>query len=228
MKRFAALLLCALCLCSFASAEEPDALKAWIQETIPQSVNELFAQESLLTTVGTAKVDAAFDTAVLSFELQAAAETVDEANALIMAEIAALQEALAAQGVSGENIWRKTYDVTPNIVYHNSRFTEQELIEGYIVDIVISVRLNDMSLIGRVIDAATQSGAAGAHKLVYERSNQAECYQTALNEAAKAAMDKAQKLAESCGMTLGELVSVTELSRTADEAAVVQVAYQAK
>lgn len=228
MKRFAALLLCALCLCTFARAEEPDALKAGIQETIPQSVNELFAQESVLTTVGTAKVDAAFDTAVLSFELEAAAETVDEANAMITAETEAFQKALAAQGVSGESIWRKTYDVTPNIVHHNSRFTEKEIIESYTVDIVINVRLNDMSLIGKVIDAATQSGAVGAHKLVYERSNQDECYQTALNEAAKAAMDKAQKLAESCGMALGELVSITELSCTADETAVVEVAYQAK
>lgn len=230
MKRFAAIVMMLVCLCSFAHAEDMNlnALKEWIDSDVKQPISEMFAEKTLITTAAMIKVEAENDIAILSFDISAEGETVAEANEQVMTSIATLREVLGAQGISEEDIWHADYDVSPNLLYHNSRLTDEKVIDGYIVDIVVSVRLTDISLVGVVIDAAMQSGAGGAHELVFEKSKGAEAYSKALGEAAQLAMEKAAALAQSCGMELGELVSVTEQSTYLEDEAKVEVTYYAK
>lgn len=230
MKRFVAVLLALMCLCSFACAEDINlsGLKEWIDTDVAQPISEMFAEKPLITTAAMIKVEAESDIAILSFDISAEGETVAEANEQVMTRIAALRDVLGAQGVAEENIWHKHYDVTPNVVHHNSRITDKAVIDGYIVDIVVGVRLTDISLVGAVIDAAMQSGAGSTHDLVFEKSKAAEAYSKALGEAAQLAMEKAAALAQSCGMELGELISVTEKSTYLEDEAMVEVTYRAK
>lgn len=230
MKRFVAVLMTLMCLCSFACAEDMNlsGLKEWIDTDVAQPISEMFAEKTLITTAAAVKVDAENDIAILSFDISAKGETVAEANKQVISRIATLSEVLGTQGISEENIWHKRYDVTSNVVHHNSRITDQTVVDGYIVDIVVCVRLTDISLVGVVIDAAMQSGAVSTHELVFEKSQASEAYSDALAKAAQQAMTKAAALAESCGMELGELVSVTEKSTSVENEARVEVAYYAK
>lgn len=230
MKRFFALLLTLMCMCSFACAENTDLLdlKTWLEQDVLPAASGVIEQDTLMTTVGTAEPVAEIDRANIQFVISASGETVDEANKLITANISALTDALIAQGLKQEDIWHKRYDVYPNIVYHNTRVTDKKVIDGYTVEIVLNVYLSDISLVGIVMDAAMQSGSGSTPELILERSKAADAYQTALAQAAQQAMEKAQSLAESCGMELGQLVSVKELSTLGDEEAVVEVTYQAK
>ena len=211
MKRFVALLMVLLSLCSFACAEQVTT-----------------QDHTLITTAAMIKVNAENDIAILTFDIVAEGETVAEANELVTAQITAIKDILMAQGVEQENIWHKRYDVSPNVVYHNSRLTDGTVIEGYTVEIELSVRLLDLNLVGIVIDAATQSGAGSTHELVFEKSTVSDAYNDALARAAKMAMEKAEALAESCGMTLVELVSVKEASTYLEDEAKVEVTYRAK
>ena len=224
MKRFAALLMALMCLCSFACAE---GIETFCGRNM-QSACEMAADETLITTAAMIKVEAENDIAVLSFDIVAEGETVADANQLVTKQISAIKDILVAQGVEENNIWHKSYDVSPSIQYHNSRLTDGKVIEGYVVEIVLCVRLLDMNLVGVVIDAAVQSGAGTTHELIFEKSTAADAYSVALGEAAKLAMEKAAALAENCGMTLTKLLSVKEVSSYLDTEAKVEVTYSAK
>lgn len=225
MKRLIALLMALLCLCSFAQAEE---LKDWIASDVAQPISEWFAEETLITASGSAEADAPIDVAILTFTVKAKGETVSDANRQVMSSIQTIKDVLAAQGVEENHIWYKQYDVSPNVVYHNTKFTEDAVIEGYIVEIELCVRLTDISLVGTVIDTATQSGADASHELAFERSAAQERYDEALAEAVGQAMEKAEHLAQGAGLTLGNLVSLKELSSVKDGEAIVEVTYSAK
>lgn len=227
MKRFAAILMILMCLVGFAHAESAD-WQEWTAANVTEPISELFAEETLITTVGTVNATAGIDIAILSFSISAEGETVAEANRQVMGYIGTITEILTEQGVQESDIWHKRYDVAPNVVYHNTKLTSDQVIDGYIVEIVLNVRLTDISLVGVVIDAAMQSGAGSTHELQFERSGAEDAYEAALAQAAQLAMSKAQKLADSCGMALGDLVSVTELSTLDDGEARVEVTYRAK
>ena len=225
MKRFIALLMALVCMSSFACAE---GLENWINTELAQPITEMFEEGTLITTAAMIKVQAENDIAILTFDIKTEGETVAQANQLVTAQVTAIKNILIAQGVEENNIWNKCYDVSPNVVYHNSRLTSGQVIDGYMVEIELSVRLTDLSMVGVVIDAAMQSGAGSAHDLIFEKSKAGDAYSAALAEAAKLAMEKAAALAESCGLTLGELVSVKEASTYLEDEAKVEVTYRAK
>ena len=225
MKRIAALVLAIMCMCSFAHGEE---LKEWIQSDVTEPISEFFAQETLITATGSAKVNADIDIATLVFSVEAEGETVAQANAQIMGRIETITSLIKEMGVPESEIWHRRYDVTPNVVYHNTKFTEEAVIDGYTVEIVLCVRLTDISLVGQVIDSTMQSGAGTTHELEFERSTAGQAYNDALVEAAQLAMERAKYLAEGSGMTVGDLVSMKELSTAEDGEAIVEVSYYAK
>ena len=226
MKRLAALVMALLCMCSFACAEETNVLEQWLNEK--GSISELFADDTQITTVGEAEASAPIDIATLVFSVEAEGETVAEANQQVMASIGTIKDVIIAQGVDENQIWHRSYDVEPNVVYHNTKFTEEKVIDGYKVEIVLCVRLTDISLVGVVIDSALQSGARSTHELEFERSGAQDAYDQALAQAVQQAMHKAQKLAEGCGMELGDLLEVKELSDVEDGEARVEVTYSAR
>ena len=254
MKRVLALVLALMCMCSFAYAESlTDGLQKWLtEEAIPamqslipaeedveyavetavesavEDLEKLFADSTMITTVGTAVAARNIDSAVITFSLKAEGETVAEANTQVMQGVNAVRAALREQGVAEEQVRQTRYDVRPNVVYHNTKLTGDQVISGYVVEITLKVSIHDLNSVGKVIDAAMLSGAQTSPELEYECSDAAESYYAALAQASKLAMEKARLMAESCGLTLGALVSVVETSTMEDSVATVQVTYAAK
>lgn len=229
MKRFAAILLSLMMLCSFAAAETVQMPLCPMRSggaACPAA--ETTPEKTTIVTVGSADATAPIDIAVLSFSVVAEGETVAEANKLVTASIDAITSVFKEHGVEDDQIWHKSYDVSPDVVHHNTKLTDAAVIDGYIVEIVLCVRLTDISLVGVVIDGATQKGASATHELKFERSTAFEVYEKALNKAAKQAMNKAAVMADGCGMELDRLVSVKELSSAEDGEARVEVTYTTK
>ena len=228
MKRFLAILTAILCLASCACATEAAPTPAPMPTQTVETAAQAVKAETLITTTGVEDATAPIDIAVLSFSMKAEAETVAEANQLVTANISTIEEILAAQGVTEENIWHRQYDVSPDVVYHNTKLTEDQVIAGYIVEITLCVRLTDISLVGVVIDAATQSGASNTHELIFERSTANEVYEAAMANAAQQAVEKAHSLAASLNMELGDMVSAVEMSKVEDGEARVEVTFRAR
>lgn len=219
MKRFAAILLTILCLCSAAFAQEADA---------PLAAPPADSSETLICALAAVDAKAEPDRAMLSFAIEAQGQTVAEAQLQVMEDIRAITELLVAQGVQDTAIWHQGYDVSPNVVYHHTKLTDQKVIESYLVKIELCVRLTDIDLAGVVIDAVMRDCPGCLYELAFESSAAPQAYDDALAQAVQQAMDRAQVIAMGCGMELDHLVSVQELSTLADGQARVQVTYRAK
>ena len=230
--RVLALIIALMCLCGAACATEADPYytcpRAGMCTPAPVQQVEQAEEGTFITTVGTVASNLNVDIAVLTFSVKAEGATVAEANAIALASATALRTAVKEQGVDEDDIRQTGFDVTPNVQYHNTKLTGDQVITGYNVELTLSVRIFDLNIIGKVIDAAMQTGANTAHELVYESSNTTEAYYSALAQAAQLAMKKAQLMAESCGLTLDALESIVETSTMDDGVAVVQVTYRAK
>lgn len=197
-------------------------------ETAVTDLEKLFAGSTMITTVGTVVPDQHIDSAVITFSLKARGETVAEANTQVMQDVNAVRAALREQGVAENQVRQTRYDVSPNVIHHNTKLTDSQVISGYHVEITLKVDIDDLNAVGKVIDAAMLSGAQTSPDLAYECSDAAEAYYAALAQAARQAVEKARLMAESCGLNLGALVNVVETSSIKDGLAVVEVTYAAK
>ena len=85
---------------------------------------------------------------------------------------------------------------------------------GYRASNTVAVTVRDLANVGPVIDAALAAGANSLSNLQYGLSNQEEARQAALAVAVANATGKAEAIAASIGVTLTDVVSVTEAGAT--------------
>jgi uncharacterized protein len=110
-------------------------------------------------------------------------------------------------GTSGD-IKTISYSVSPN--YRYPKEGGKPTIVGHTANNVIRVKISDLSLVGKVIDTATQSGANTIQRLQFtlkdERKSQAE----ALSQAALIARAKADSIAAALGVKVLRILLVEE------------------
>jgi uncharacterized protein len=101
-----------------------------------------------------------------------------------------------------------SYSVSPN--YRYPKEGGKPTIVGHTASNVLRVKIDDLSLVGKVIDTATQSGANTIQRLQFtlkdERKSQAE----ALSQAAVIARAKADSIASALGLKVLRILMVEE------------------
>lgn len=125
----------------------------------------------------------------------------------------AILEAVRKLGVRPEQI--QTSDLSLNPVYSQPQQQRPDQpyeprITGYQASNVVSVRLTDLALVGRVVDAGLGAGANRLEGVVFGLRDDAAARSTALTRAAETARAKAETLARSLRVRLVELVEVSE------------------
>jgi uncharacterized protein YggE len=103
-----------------------------------------------------------------------------------------------------------SYSLTPN--YRNRPKEGEPTIEGYTALNVVQVQLDDLSRIGAVIDAATQSGANRVQGIQFTLRDQDTVRAQALREAAIRARAEVDVLAAALGVKVLRILSVEESS----------------
>jgi uncharacterized protein YggE len=116
-----------------------------------------------------------------------------------------------------------SYSVRPN--YQTPKPGATATIGGYTATNVVEVVLDDLSLVGNVIDAALQSGANNIQKLQVGLKNPQAIRSQALRDAAVQAKASAQAIAAGLGVQIVRVLSAEEYSPADD---VGRVNYQAK
>ena len=116
---------------------------------------------------------------------------------------------IRALGVAGE-IKTISYSVTPNYNYPKSG--GQPIISGYTATNVVEVTANDLTVVGKVIDAATQSGANNIQRLQFTLKNEQPLRAQALKDAADQARANAEAMAAGLGVRIARVLSVEEES----------------
>ena len=120
--------------------------------------------------------------------------------------LAAVRKAAGPTGV----LRTISYSLTPNYRYHPKE--GEPTIEGYTALNVIQVQLDDLTRIGAVIDAATQSGANRVQGIQFTLRDQDAVRAQALREAATRARAEVDVLAAALGVKVLRILSVEESS----------------
>lgn len=121
-----------------------------------------------------------------------------------------VRDALRKSNIAKDDIETETYYL--NAKSHWNPVTGENLIDGYTQMHNLKVTVNDLSNLGTVIDEAVKAGVNNINNVMFDlsREKKKEVNGKALGIAAIEAKGKAENLAESLGVRLGKLVSISE------------------
>ena len=119
----------------------------------------------------------------------------------------AVQNAVKALGINGKAIRTQNYSFRPT---YESRPNHENVINGYNVQNSVVVTVDNLSLIGKVIDAALNAGANQVNSLTFAAKNTDELKKAALTAAVNDAKNKAEVIARALNLRLSGVQRISE------------------
>jgi uncharacterized protein len=160
-----------------------------------------------VSAAGTVRVDP--DIAVVNLGVQANAVTGAEAMAQVNESAAALTEALIGAGIAAEDIQTSGLSLW-------STTDDRGEVNGYQASLSVNVTVRDIAAVGPTIDTAQQ--AAGEAFTIggvsFSFADPESVLEQARVDAVTLARTKAEQYAVALGVTVGDVVSIVELSST--------------
>ena len=161
---------------------------------------------------GEATISATPDQAVIEFGVvtqnsnaaNAASENAKQTDA-------ALAEVRKLVG-SGDQVKTAGYSVQPN--YQTPKPGSAPAIAGYIATNTVQVTLNDLTLVGKIIDAALHSGVNNVQRLQFGLKNPQTVQSQALKQAAIRAKANAEAMADGLGVRIIRVLSAEEAGQS--------------
>ena len=178
------------------------AVPLWAQTQVPCAAQRLVRAtgEGIVSTVpDRAKISVGVVTQALSAQ-EAAAQNATQVEA-VLAQLRLLL------GV-GADLQTINYSLTPNYRYPQGGGTPT--LVGYTASNTVEVTMADLSITGRVIDAAAQAGANQIQSLRFTLADPEPLRVRALTAAAKQARARAEAIASGLGLHLGAVISAQE------------------
>jgi uncharacterized protein YggE len=178
----------------------------------------LAADSSTITTdttrtinvTGDGEVTATPDIAYLYLGVITDKPTTIEAQSANSTAINNVIAAIKEEGLKDEDITTTDYSINPKYDYDNN--TGASTLVGYTVSNTLKVTVKDISKVGQIIDAATESGANVSNSISFGISDYEKYYNMALLNALSNAQNKAQNISSFLGIKLTTPVTVTENS----------------
>ncbi len=146
------------------------------------------------------------DRAYVQIAAEGRAAKIPDAQRLAAAAMTTVQAAVKALGLAADTIRTTSYVVQPEYDYNAGRQTFRD----YLSRNVIEVRVDDLTRLAGVIDAAGTSGAASVSSLRFDLKNRGAAELDALRRAVRDANARAAAIAEGAGKTLGAIVRLQE------------------
>jgi uncharacterized protein len=162
---------------------------------------------SRIVVSGDAVVQVQPDTAVLQIAVVTQNKDARSAQAENATQSEAVIRALKAAAGAGAEIKTSGYTLTPQRVYKENL---PPTITGYEARNTVTVTLGDLTRVGAVIDAASQAGANNVDGISFILRKDRPARGEALAEATRAAISKAQALAQALGGRVTRILEVQE------------------
>jgi uncharacterized protein YggE len=167
---------------------------------------QLFLQQTV-TATGSATVAATPNQAMIYIGVVTQARTAQDATSqnasLVQAVLAALSPIVGTNGT----IQTVSYSVSPNYNYPQNG---SPVLTGFTVTNTVMVTTNDLTSIGKIIDAATAAGANSIQSLQFGLQNQQPVVAQALQQAAMSAQSQAGAIATGLGLHTTRVISAQE------------------
>lgn len=157
----------------------------------------------------TATVRQAPDVAVVQLAVETMAETAREASEQNAARMEDVLAAIRNQGVPDSRIRTQRLELQPRYANRPDRREGAPEIVGYRAVNQVTVRLEDVTAAGPVVDAAVRAGANRVTGIQFELSDPESAYHEALRDAIAKARAEAEVAASALGQTLGDPVTVS-------------------
>lgn len=162
-----------------------------------------------LHTSGSAVIRVQPDRATIRFGVQTFAQTPRASQAENVAIVKRVLDALADEGIAGQDIGTDHFAVRPEYDY---RAKGDRGLVGYWSDNGIVVNLRDVSRLSDVLVAALEAGATSVDDLAFSTTRLRELRDQAREMAVKAALEKAEALAGAASVTTGHVTNIQENS----------------
>lgn len=203
MKKWIAALLAVMILgglCSVAMASEGE-YEAFLMQS-----GEIHSQGQAVRT-------AVPDTATIRVGANVEAKDERTAQADANAIVNTVIESLTALGIEPAQMKTTGYTVAQKRSPKTPFVTGSTTSPVYVASISLTVTIKDFDLINAVLDKAAEAGANVVNGLSFSCSNEGEIYRQALEDAVIAAREKAELMANACGVELHSLLRLTEGGR---------------
>jgi uncharacterized protein len=166
----------------------------------------LFSQETpfrsrlyTIQSVGEATVEAAPDQARMSVGITTRAPTAEKAVAQSAGKTTPVLSVLKGIVGSSGDIRTANYSVEPEYKYEQG---QSPAITGYVASQTIQVTLNDVTLVGKVIDACSKAGANNFNRIEFGLKDDSSSRREAIAKATAAARANADAIAQALGVNV--------------------------
>lgn len=161
-----------------------------------------------ITAVGSASVPVTPDQALVDIGVATQAATAQDATQQNAAQAGTVITAL--QALLGTTASIKTISYTVSPVYSAASAGQSPTIVGYMVTNIVEVKLKDLTLIGKTIDTAIQSGANRVQGVSFGLQDSTAPTAQALKMAASTARTEANAIASGLNVTTGAVLHASE------------------
>ena len=164
------------------------------------------AQSQVLTVTGNAEVLTIPDEAVVRLGIVRQATVAENAQQQANTVAQEILNALIKAGVPAKDIQTSRLILSP---VYNQRGADQRIV-SYNATNTVSVRLDNLSIVGNVIDAGLKAGANQLEGVDFRLRNELPSRQQALKDAVQEARGKAQAMADALNVSLVEVIDASE------------------
>ncbi len=161
-----------------------------------------------ITVVGQGTAYGQPDQATVIVGVDTFAPTVEEATTQNQNTLDSVMAALQAAGIGAEDIQTTNYSLFAEQIYGERG---PEGIAGYRVTNQVNVKIRDISVVGDVLAAVTEAGANAIYGINFSVADPAALEAEARASAVADARKRAESLAELGGLTLGDIVVISEV-----------------
>jgi uncharacterized protein YggE len=168
------------------------------------------AERGSIQVTGSAIVTGAPDVAYITLGVETrdpSAEVAAQENANRMAKVFS---ALKALGLTDKELTTSGYNIYSSTQVINRGTDDEVTVTTYYVQNRINVTTKDLDNVGQIIDAAVKAGANQVQGVSFDIEDKQALQLEALKNAVAQGMIKANVMAESAGITLGGLATMSE------------------
>ena len=171
---------------------------------------------STLSVTGEGRVQLPPDKAIVNLSVETVGESLEEVQDENRKRMKRVMTRLEKLGIKDEHIQTSSLSVSPQYSPRPRRQANQSVVPhipkiiGYTVSHALAIEVFDLSLVGRVVDRALQSGANQFSHINWTLQDNRPARLSALKSAAQKAREKASALAQALDVQLLQLLAVTE------------------
>jgi uncharacterized protein len=168
---------------------------------------DVLAEENQIVVGASGKVSVKPDMAEFGALVKSEAKTADQAAARTAEKYRAVQQALRQAGIPAEDAPTASFTVSPQWEWDQSQ--GKNVLNGYSARHLVMVKVRNLSLTGKAVDAAVKAGADEVQQITFSSSRYDALRRQALAAAVANARGDAEIMAKAAGGRLGGVIELS-------------------